>query len=60
MKQDLFYKDLHYDGKSWSSTKKKYSNYKLATDANLRLKDLLSSFEERLVIKASEDENSID
>lgn len=49
-----------YDGRSWDTTRKKYQNYKLATDANLRLKDLLSSFEERPVIKASEDENIID
>ena len=46
-----------YDGNSWDTTKKKYINYKLATDANLRLNDLLSSFEVRLQIKASDDNN---
>ena len=49
-----------YDGNSWNTTKKKYINYKLATDANLRLKDLLSSFEERLQIKASDDDINVD
>ena len=46
-----------YDGKSWDTTKKKYLNYRIASDANLRLNDLLSSFEVRLQIKASDDNN---
>ena len=45
-----------YDGKSWSSTKQKYTNYKMASDANLRLNDLLSSFEERLKLSLSDEE----
>lgn len=44
-----------YDGNSWGSTKKKYANYKVASDAKLRLKDLLSSFEELKTYKLSEE-----
>lgn len=44
-----------YDGKSWGSTKRKYEDYKVASDAKLRLKDLLSCFEEIKKIKISEE-----
>lgn len=49
-----------YDGRSWKTTKSKYINYKLACDPNLRLIDLLSSFEERSKIRMSEYEIFID
>ena len=49
-----------YDGQSWSSTRRKYSDYKIASDAKLRLKDLLSVFEEVKKIKISENEIKID
>ena len=48
-----------YDGKSWCSTKRKYDNYKVASDAKLRLKDLLSCFEEIKKIKISEEGISV-
>ena len=49
-----------YDGKSWGSTKRKYNNYKIASDAKLRLKDLLSSFEEIKKYKISKDGIRVD
>jgi len=49
-----------YDGKSWGSTKRKYENYQVASDAKLRLKDLLSSFEEIKKFKISEEGISVD
>ena len=51
---------VRYDGISWGSTRRKYSDYKIASDAKLRLKDLLSSFEEVKRIKISEEEIKID
>ena len=48
-----------YDGKSWGSTKRKYENYQVASDAKLRLKDLLSSFEEIKKLKISEEGISV-
>jgi len=50
----------NYDGISWASSINKYPNPELAKDAKLRLKDLLSSFEEIKKIKISEDEISVD
>lgn len=49
-----------YNGKSWNSTKQKYPNYQMARDARLRLKDLLSSFEENRVYKICDDRIIID
>ena len=43
-----------YNGKSWETTKGKYSNYELACDAKLRRADLLSSFDENKRYKLSE------
>ena len=46
---------IRYDGISWASTKSNCSNYKLAKDANLRLNDLLSCFENKQIFKLSEE-----
>ena len=51
---------VRFDGISWGTTKRKYPNYKLASDANLRLNNLLSCFEGSKVIKIGEQGRVID